>query len=331
MNTKIKTLIILSLVINFPCHSQSEPEKLNGQDMIDKVDRSDIEAQPLGDPIEFNTNLPKMKLEKIEFNKPDKDNKKTKAQSSNTATKKLDKSVTANNVVKEVKESKATTNVERKIEDKPIETTKTSVKKKTVLVSKRKVSISNLLINDVVVENEVATYIYRKVKSNTVQFKYIGKMPFYSLGLEVLASKKYKVVDLSTLKTDSKSSKDPYSKRLDAVNVPEVKNTTQIKEANKISSENTENLINIDELKKEVEALLNKGNKITNTMETKNLIKRDIIHVTEAGDLLERKTRASVDSKFYWLTEKINTERASLKKVSNNKYKVIKHRYDQKY
>lgn len=323
---KVKILIILLLIMNFTCQAQSEPEAVRGKDLIEKIDRSEIEANDMDDSIELDTTVPKMELQKIEFVKP-KPKPKTKAKAKAKATTKTP--------------SKPITEVQAK--PKPVVSKKESPKKKKILISDRSLSLSNLKVKDKIVVNEGTTYVYRMVKSNTVQYKFAGKIPFDSKGLNIIDKNRYVVVDLGVLKADSKATKTKNKKTSKKpVKKPVKQPVTNEKSKTVIAKNKTTepkkaapkpvkpaNVSSTDKIKRTFESKHNRGIEITETIDLADLLKNDIIHVSGDVKLVVRRNRNTYEMEYFWLIEKLDINKNSLrntsfKALSDNRFKLTK-------
>ena len=310
---KIKLSIFLLMINSVLCQAQTEPETVRGKDLLEKIDRSDIESNELVDPIGLDTAMPALELEKIEFGKPN-------SNKTNTKVEKVEK-VKIVEKTPEISPSKPTEKSEpiRVVED------SNSSKSKTILISKRKLSISNLELDDKVVNNDGLTYVYRSGKSDTVQYKFVGKMPYNSTGLKLISENRYLVVDLGVLKSDSEnpSAIKPIERNKVAAKVEPVKPVVAEVKPN---TEEPAGSTNIEAIKKEMEQKYNKGKEITKTIYLFGLKKNDIIHVSGDVQLIVRRNRNSFAIEQYWLLEKIDPNSKNLKALSANQYKVLKDR-----
>ena len=313
---KSKLSILLLLIINFSCQAQSEPETVRGKDLLDKIDRSEIEANEIAEPIELETEIPKLEFEKIELENP-KENK-PKAKVEKTAETKVSKPI-------ETIEPKQ--DVEGVIEAEDTESQLS--KNKTILISKRKLSISNLLVGDKVVNNDGLTYIYRTGKSDTVQYKFVGKIPYSSQGLKKISNDRYELVNLDTLISDTNNTSSSVEKvNSESQTIPVKTVDNEPKKGADESVKTSSVSRGVDDIKKEMQEKLNEGKEITKNIYLFGLLKNDIIHVSEDVQLVVRRNRNSYAIEHYWLTEKINPNSKSLKSLSDNQYKVLDDRYD---
>jgi len=75
---------------------------------------------------------------------------------------------------------------------------------------------------------------------------------------------------------------------------------------------------------KQVEDRLNRGNSITKTITLKNLKKDDVIVLMNNLQVVQRKNSFSIDKNNYWLSQKIDTSSKNYKKISDDKYRVVR-------
>ena len=277
-------------MMSFTCLAQNEPETIRGKDMMDKIDRSEIGSDDIESVIEIDEDIPKIELQKIEFEKPPVKKASVKRNSTKrTSVKRDSKSV----VKKQTKSKKASVKKE-------------ASNKKKILVSDRSLTLSGLQKDDIIVSVDGSTYVYRKVKSNTVQHLFKGSFSASTKGLKSVGENRYIVESLDFLKTA------PTPTPIVAKKVEE--GSVDLSDSNKI--------------KKDFEDTFNNGKKITNTIVLKRLKKSDVVFVIGGVQLMVRRNGNTLKKEYYWLTEKFDTNSESVKSLTKNSYKLVKYRYE---
>jgi len=293
---KLIISIVFILTINFTCLAQNEPETVRGKDLMEKIDRSEILDDEIDGSLMLDEAIPKMEIEKIEFEKP--------------AVKKST-----------VKKVMAT---ETKPKSKPVVENKETNKKK-ILVSDRAISLNGLMVNDKLVINDDNTYVYRKVKTNTVQYRFTGKVPTNSKGLKLLSENRYIVENVDLLNADIVPTKVDIVEKTPATPIPK---TVSKPETKVVKASQNKPLSNTDKFKKKLENEYTRGNEITETITKEELLKNDIVHVLGEVQLVIRRNRNSYEMEYFWLPELLKLNPKALKStpfraMSNNRFKVI--------
>ena len=338
MKSTIKTILIF-LTISI-CYAQSEPESINGKDLIEKIDRSDLELNDLDDGDVLENEIPKMEMPTLTFKKKpvskvEKPTKKSIVKPENTVKKEVvnkketkskpaasRKPTTRKPTTKMPTTKKSTT--KKSTTRKP--TTK-KAKKKKIIVSDRRMSLKNLKNNDKVVVAKSVTYIYRLEKSKTVQYKFIGKLPLNSSALESKGINSYYIRDVKKLIADSKatfstSTKNKTTITVKAKNKPKtiVKKAVDKVEVNK----QAETRSTSNNGQKKLETKHNHGRTISQSIELNQLMKNDVIHLSGNAKLVIRRDRNTYKIHKYWLKGELDLRSRSLRKQSDIKYKVLK-------
>ncbi len=332
MNIKIVTTLIIAAIVSNGAIAQSEPESVRGKELLEKMDRSEIEATNMDDAIGLDEEIPKMEMPKLEF----KNNATKKPPEVKPAVKTppvVQAPVEKAPVVKEpvakvsaVKESDPESDKNRP----KVKVNSDDQKRNKILISNRRLSKNKLEINDEITKTKDYTYVYRLVRSDTVQYVFTGILPINAPGLKSLGNNRYVVIDPEQL--------DENVKKVVAANKPVVekakpepkKTETKKPEVKKViaTTKPAVTLSDVDAIKKEFEKIHNKERKISKTITLNKILKNDVIHISgEVQLLIRRNTSYKIEK--YWLTEKLDINNPSIKDLSKNRYKVIK-AYDSK-
>lgn len=316
--------IILTIAIIFTCFqgfSQNEPEKFNKKDLIEKMDRSDLEMKS-EDEVEIDDAILKFEIPKIKFEKPVK-----KSQMISKKTTKTPKKA-ANGVSSSRKpEKNSPVNV------KPIKEDKIKV-----VFAKRPILISQMNKNDKIVITKGKTYVYRLQKDNNIiQYKYNGIIPYESSGLRKNDETSYYVVNKKILIDDYKKLKSNSSRTKTKLrtNKPKTIKSTQSSvvtkpETKKLSVKKDKNIDSqlitdaLEKHRKIIEDKYNKGKRIKKSIKLKNLHQNDEVYIVGDLQFVSRVSSSSSAKKKYWLTEKLDINNKAVEKIGKNKYKIIR-------
>jgi len=294
-----KIFIGLLIVSTNICFAQSEPEQIKAKDLLEKIDRSDLEA---ADSEIGKIEIPKMEMPKISI---DKGKGKGHSKSINKPTK------------KKVVKSKVA---------RPQNKAATAGKAKTkVVISKRPIGLNQLKDNDKVVRHKGKTYIYRQKRNVITQYLFNGKLALNSKGLTSKDPNSYYITDKAQLLTDSRLSKKTNSKSI-------VKNkvaSTQKPKVVEVASQpetitSTKDTVKNQIKRKEIEEKYNRGDPITKNLKLKNLLIDDEIYVFGDLQLVTRRSRNIAGLRKYWLIEKLDINNVAVKNTARNKYQIVK-------
>lgn len=304
---KIKiTLITLSLILSNLLCAQSEPEAIKTKDLIDKIDRSEIstgESNPTLENI-----MPDFEMPKIEFNENKKKNSKSK----------IDESSKTKEPVNSVDTSK--------------KVSKPTTVKNRVLISKRPISLSQLLQNDKIVISNGQTFVYRLNDNTITQYKIKNKIPLKSLGLKANGKNGFYIVDIVLLKKDAKALRKN-TKNTKSNKTKKPKNTvtktikpkpaSPINKSDPLKKESKEISPDILTKRKALEKKFNRGRSIKSTVTLRTLQTNDEIIISGGVQLVLRKKKSTSGVKKYWLVEKLDVNNSSVIEKSKNIYKLI--------
>jgi hypothetical protein len=293
----MKKLIILSLLtfVFTTSLAQSEPEKIDTKDMVETVDRSDLENDT-DTKDELNSMITTFEIPKIEFESKENPKKKpTKKKNSNK--------VKSEKIIESTDEKKATV-----VKLKP-------KRKSAVVIAKFPLTVSQFKRNDKIVLSKGKVYVYRLAKSNIVQYKYKGKLAMNSEGIKKNSENSYYIIDRNKFIKDIKELKKNKTHK------PKKK-----KKEKEVKIEKREEDIGVTEeillKRKKVEDRLNHGKTIKKSLLLKDLRKEDEVYLIGKIQLVIRKNKATSGVKKYWLLEKFDITNKSVIKVSKNKYKI---------
>jgi len=315
----MKKIIYIVLLISLSSIglSQSDPDTFDKNDIIEKVDRSELESSDEENSPDTNNIIPKFEMPEIEFD------------TGIIVEKKSEKSVTKN-TQKENKKGTKTTAVK-----------KSNAKKPKVVFARRPISISQIKKNDKILVKDGKTFIYRLVKANIIRYKYFGKLPLDSSGLKASGRNGYYVIDKVTFAKDATALKEKLKKKIPNRVASKPKQKTKNISANvstskpEIKNTNTEKIISkpettivsgdVESKRKIIEKRLNNGRTIKNNMLLSNLKVNDEVYFINSIQLVIRKKKSTSGTKKYWLIEKLDTNNRYVEKVANNRYKILAH------
>jgi hypothetical protein len=328
-----KSIISIILIFNLTnsCWAQTdEPEAINAKDLMEKLDRSDIEESSSDSKI--NNIMPEFEIPKIEFNekleskkvkKPTKVAKKPKLEKVQALKKspKQSKQVVAE---KSSNTGAANETVKPKVAADKVKKTETT--KNKVVISKKVLKFIELNKNDKIVINKGTTYVYRLLKTKIIQYTYGGKLPLDSAGLKASGENSYYIVNKMLLMRDIKSKKSRGNKRAVTKKVktsaPNKKSVVKpvvkpVVAEYKVTPE-------IAAQRKVIEGKYNHGQLIKKNFKLKDLQINDNVYVFDEVQLITRRQKSSSGIRKYWLIEKLDINNKAVKAVSRNKYTIIK-------
>lgn len=298
--------------------AQSELDAFNKKDVIEKMDRSDLDMESK-DNVKIDESILKFEIPKIEFDVPVK---KPVRATKNTTSK-------AKKVVKKPPSKKVVT---IPFETTPVKTPVVKKDKTEVVFVRRPISINQMKKNDKIAFTDGITYVYRIQKSNVIQFKFNGKIPFDSKGLRKNDETSYYIVDKTRLIADyrklrSNSKKSISKPKVAAVKPPSktkplVKKPTVIKKDTILDDQVMP--VDVSEKRKAIEKKFNNGRVIKKSIQLKSLRENDEIYIVGDIQFVFRKISSNSVKKKYWLTEKLDINNKAVKKVGNNKYEIIR-------
>ena len=270
------------------CLAQSEPKAINTKDMIEKLDRSELETGHVEDNIDI---MPEFEIPKIEFEA--------------SHPKKVNKPKGANKV---------------KAAAKP-----TTASKSKVVISNKTIKLMQLNKNDKIVFNKGKTYIYRLLKTKIIQYKYNEKLPLDSTGLRASGKNSYYVVnkiqlvkDAKKLNSVAKKSKKPQRASNNRKSTASTKKPAAV-DAYVVTAD-------MAAKRKEIEGKYNGGKPIKKNLKLKDLLINDDVYIFGDIQLVARRSKNVAGQRKYWLIEKLDTQNSSVKEVATNKY-IINKRY----
>ena len=291
--------IILSLISSITLTSvaiaQSDVKKLDTKDLVDKVERPEIDQDTT---IEIETEMAEFEIPTIDVeNDVVKDTvvtkEKIKRKKTTSATKKPTRKVKTKKVVKK-------------------QTIKANNKRK-LITSNRPLLLSKVKELDKIVFENSKRFILRKTKTKIIKYPYNNAIPVDSASLKVNADGSFYVINKAKFIADSKALKtnnDGHSK---------IVKTTKNSQELDITVSSEDRLI-----RNSIEEKYNYGKKIKKEIVLKNLKTNDDVYIVKGVQFVFRKKKATSGINKYWLTEKMNTENSSVRKISKNKYKIIK-------
>ncbi len=283
---RILLLTILSLNI---CFAQDEPKKINPKDLVDKVNRADLEGD---ESVEINNLIPTLDMPTIEFEKKVEN--------------------TANNKPKKVTKNPKISPRPKVKKEKP-----TKIESKKIVTSKRSMTSKMLKVNDTIVVNNDKVVIFRTAKSEIVKYPYKGQIPLGSFGLKK-QNNVYIVTDPKRLREDIKL----------AESIKNTKPQESIAKTEKTTVDTIDNGIEYSEAqlasRKKVEEKYNNGKKIKKSIMLKNLRVNDMVYIIKELSLVIRKKKSTSGVYKYWLTESLDINNPSVEKIENNQYEIIR-------
>ncbi len=322
----MKKILAITMICTFT-HGFAQPEldTFDKKDMIEKMDRADLDMESKDD-VKIDDSILKFDIPKIEFDVPVKNPKRTVA---NTTSK-------AKKVVKKPAVEAAP------VATAPVVTTPAKKEKPKVVFARRPISIGQMKKNDKIVLTNGVTYVYRLQKSNVIQFKFNGKIPFDSKGLRKNDETSYYIVNKNSLVADYRKLRSSSKKPNNVPQVAAVKKPSEVKTpakapSTKVSSTEAPTAINKDqkpdnqvlqvdvvEKRKAIEEKYNNGRSIKKSIKLRGLRENDEVFIVGGIQFVFRKISSNSVKKKYWLTEKLDIDNKAVKKTGNNKYKIIR-------
>ncbi len=270
------------------CLAQSEPKAINTKDMIEKLDRSELETGHVEDNIDI---MPEFEIPKIEFeaNQPKTVSKPKMANKEKTAAK------------------------------------STTVSKSKVVISNKTIKLMQLNKNDKIVINKGKTYIYRLLKTKIIQYKYNEKLPLDSTGLRASGNNSYYVVNKIQLVKDAKkinsvAKKSTKSKRTSNKRKRVASTSTK----KPVAVDAYVVTADMAAKRKEIEEKYNGGKPIKKNLKLKDLLINDDVYIFGDIQLIARRGKNVAGQRKYWLIEKLDTKNSSVKEIATNKYNINK-------
>jgi hypothetical protein len=320
-NMKIFKHTLLLTLLSGSCLAQNEPDTFDKKDLIEKVDRSELESTNNATKDNVNIDVPKFEMPKIEFDNKAKSAAKPVAK---PAAKPAAKPV-AKPVVKPVAKSaaKPVAKPVAKQVAKPEENTRNNSRTNFDLEKTPLTTIKDLKKNDRIVISNGKTFVYRTTRLNVMKFLYLGKLPLDSRGLKSNKKDVYDVINKVRLSNDfdsmdSNSSQSnvvkPAKSKVEKVSV-KAKPKPVIKRESVVASKSAT---------EEVEKKYNRGKSIKDNITLNDLKNGDEIILVNNLQLVLRNNSFSSDKYKYWLSEKLDTNSKYIEKISDNKYRVIK-------
>ena len=299
MNKIFTGLLIISINV---CYAQSEPEQIKAKDLLEKIDRSDLEGT---DSEIGKIEIPKMEIPQINI---DKGNPKPIKKS------------TKNKVVKRgtrQRNTKSKTIAQSQDKVNVVEKAKTKV-----VISKRPLGLNQLKDNDKVVIHKGKTYIYRQKNNVITQYLFNGKLALSSKGLTNKGPDNYYITDKTQLLADSRSTKKARSNK---TKVKKIVSSQKPQAINKpVVKTSVEDTIKNKTKREEIEGKYNRGDPITKSLKLKNLLIDDEIYVFGDLQLVTRRSRNIAGLRKYWLVEKLDISNEAVKNIAKNKYQIVK-------
>jgi len=331
---KILTLILILTMSNL-VSAQSEPKTIKAKDLMDKIDRSELESDTTNKDIDDI--IPTLKMPKMNFNQGveihnvDKHTKKI----TTVDNKKTQEILKVKPVPVPAPVPKAKSVPKPKI--------KTATKTK-VIISKKPISLEQLINNDKIVTSNGKTYIYRLKDSQITQYRILEKLPLKSQGLRTSEKNSFYIRDIKQLMADVKATKSAIKpKRTKSKSATKPKRTKSVRNTNKRNTNRRSKSIvtkkpkvksqtktavtitpEVAAKRKSLEEKFNHGKAISKTMGLRKLQVNDEVIISGAVQIVIRRNKSTSGIKKYWLTEKINTSNKALVKKSKNHYKLIK-------
>ncbi len=300
--------------------AQSEPDTFNKKDLIEKMDRSDLDMKS-GEGVKLDDSILKFEIPKIEFETSVKKPQVT-AKKTTKAPKKVVKTAPPSRKPKKNHPAKV----------KPVKKDKIKV-----VFAKRPILIGQINKNDKIVITKGKTYVYRMLKSNIIQYKYSGKIPFDSKGLRKNDETSYYVVDKKLLLDDYKKSRSnsTMAKSKPNTNKPKVSKPNQsrvvakpvVKKPLIKKDKNIDPKVITDELaaqRKIIEDKYNNGKIIKKTIKLKNLHQNDEVYIVGGLQFVFRVSSSSSGKKKFWLLEKLDVTNKSVEEIGKNRYKIVR-------
>jgi len=305
---KIVNYTVLITLLSGMCLAQDEPETFNKKDLIETVDRSELEGSDDSSKSKSNVEIPKFEMPTIEFD----ENVKPKKSSVDT-TVKVKKTPSKPSVIKTGKSKPV---VKAPVQAKPKPVVKASVPVKTKPVVKKvieSISISDIIKNDKFVVSKDKISVFRFSNSKNNEYSFSGKLPINSQGLKASKNDSYYVINRFKLIQDfynlNKSEKETVIK-------PEKKATQKINPVVKLDAK-------VISTKKDLENKYNNGNSINKDIELSSLRIDDKIYIVNGLQLVLRQKPHSTAQYKYWLNEKLDINKKAVSKISENLYKII--------
>lgn len=296
------------VLINTVSYSQIEPKDINPNDVMEKVDRSDIETVKKSNG-RSDIAVPKFEMPKIEFSTSIKSKEKTETNKINAVENKIKKSIV-----------KLETQVPKKSE---IE----------IVIIEKPILLNEFKINDKIVVLKGNIYIYRKFVNEIKQYTYLGKLDIKSKALTLIDSNSYYVKDLTIFIRDSKKYNKPKVKKEIAKKHNNVRKrkrakskSQQLKINKSLAVAMKKTQFSETELleRKEIEKKFNNGNIIKKTINLIDLSNDDTLYILGNYQIVTRKISFSSNKNKFWLAEKPDLSEEMFKKLKENKYKIVK-------
>ncbi len=309
-------LTITMILISVQGFTQSEPDAFNKKDLIEKMDRADLDMNS-EEKVKIDDSILKFEIPKIEFAAPVKKSQAS-AKKANTSTKK---------VVKEATTVTKKTNKTSSVKTSPVEKDKIKVS-----FAKRPILISQMKKNDKIVITKGKTYVYRMLKTSIIQYKYNGKIPFDSKGLRKNDETSYYIVDKKLLLEDYKKSRSNTDKSKTKSKTKKPPRTSVPRRTGpKKTSPKKDKKLDVQSIsddvaskRKIIEDKYNNGKKIKKTIGLKNLHQNDEVYIVGDIQFVFRVSSSSSGKKKFWLIEKLDINNEAVQKIGKNKYKIIK-------
>lgn len=295
----ICTLIALLISCHVWAFQQTEPNGINKKDVVDEIDRSEIEKNESNEAPQIDNMMPAFEMPDFKANIKGSDKTVRRTHSNRTISK-------PKKVVKKKKSVIEHKEVDKGTKSKTKEASITvNQKNKPIVVMRKTLKPKLLLLNDVFVIKNGKTIVLRSSRKYTYKYRFKTELPLNSKGIRFLKANHYLIVNKTQLLAD-----------INAENISDNLN---------IPNPNDEGISEKIILKRQALAKkYNRGKEIKFSIAKSRLKPNDIVYDFGDVQMVVRKKSGHSSAKKYWLYPLIDRKSPALFKIGNSKYKVIK-------
>lgn len=286
-------LIVLMLSIQVCSAKKSDATTIDKKNVVDEIDRSEIEEIDSSQVPIIGTIIPTFEMPDFKINVEDYKKKPKLSRTYRNENIQLSKLTKKKKKVKILATSKVL--MTPKLTPKSIKVKR----KKPVVIIKRPLKSSQIILSDIILIEKGKTVIMRSKGKYVYKYRYKGTIPLDSKGLNMLNTEHFLVVDRVILLNDI--------------------NKNSIAQASKNQTDFPENIM---VKRKSLEKKFNRGKVINNSIPSKKLKLGDVIYTLGDIQMVARKAFGSFPIKKFWLYPTINLENSSFSKVGNESIRL---------